>query len=311
MLIDILLLVVGFTLLVLGGNWLLRASVDMASKLGMPKMIIGLTVVSFATSAPELIVSINAALDGSAGIALGNVVGSNIANLGLVLAVTVLISPIAIPKNFFKSDWLFLMATTILLMVFLLIDGKLSRFEGISFVVFLAFFIYYLLKFGNKDNVEEVEDHPNTNWGVVLMYLAIGGFGLWLGSELLVNSAKSIAKAFSVPESVIGLTVVAIGTSIPELAASVIAAVKGEKSISLGNLIGSNIFNILSVLGITSIIQPILVEEDRFLTNDIWWMLGFALIILPFSYLFKKLELGRIQGVVMLVTYILFIYLAF
>lgn len=312
MLIDILLLIAGFVLLILGGNWLLRSSVDMASKLGMSKMVIGLTVVSFATSAPELIVSINAALDGSAGIALGNVIGSNIANLGLVLAITVMISAIRIPDGFFKSDWVFLMISTIMIMIFILIDAKLSRIEGVLLVAFLVFFIYRLLVNQKPMHLGEAHQvHQQAKWWTILFFLLIGGAGLWLGSELLVNSAKNIAKVFSVPQSVIGLTVVAIGTSIPELAASIIAAIKGEKSISLGNLIGSNIFNILSVLGITAIIQPFAVEDSRFLTNDIWWMLGFAFVLLPFSFTFGKRKIVAFEGVLMLFAYILFIYLAF
>lgn len=311
MLIDILLLISGFILLVLGGNWLLKSSVDMASKLGMPKMIIGLTIVSFATSAPELIVSLNAALTGSAGISLGNVVGSNIANIGLVLAITVLITPIRIPRNFFKSDWIFLMASTILIMIFISLNAFLSRWEGIVMVLFLVFFILFLIKSSKTLNLGEAHKIDEEKWTMILFYLFIGGGALWLGSELLVRSAKSIAQSFEVPESVIGLTVVAIGTSIPELAASVIAAIKGEKSISLGNLIGSNIFNILSVLGITAIIQPFAVEDTRFLTNDIWWMLAFATIILPFSFIGKKMYLGRIAGIIMLSAYIIYIYLAF
>lgn len=311
MLIDILFLILGFILLVLGGNWLLKSSVDMASKLGMPKMIIGLTIVSFATSAPELIVSLNAALTCSSGISLGNVVGSNIANIGLVLAITVLITPIRIPRNFFKSDWIFLMTSTILIMIFISLNAFLSRWEGIIMLLFFVFFILFLIKNSKTLNLGETHKIDEEKWTMILFYLLIGGGALWLGSELLVKSAKSIAQSFEVSESVIGLTVVAIGTSIPELAASVIAAIKGEKSISLGNLIGSNIFNILSVLGITAIIQPFAVEDTRFLTNDIWWMLAFATIILPFSFIGKRMYLGRIEGIIMLGAYIVYIYLAF
>ena len=312
MVADILVLIAGFVLLVLGGNWLLRSSVDLATRLGMPKMIIGLTIVSFATSAPELIVSLNAAINGSSGIALGNVIGSNIANLGLVLGVTILISPIAIPRTFFKFDWIFLIISTLLIMAFIFFDAYLSRIEGGLLVAFLVVFIISLLR--NKKTMNLGEAHKTdkkATWISILFFLLIGGIGLWLGSELLVKSARNIALSFSVPESVIGLTVVAIGTSVPELAASVIAAIKGEKSISLGNLIGSNIFNILSVLGITALIQPIFVEDDRFLNNDIWWMFGFASAILPLSFLGKKYNLSRISGGILLAAYLIFIYLAF
>ncbi|MGI9527190.1 MAG: calcium/sodium antiporter [Weeksellaceae bacterium] len=315
MIINILYLIIGFVLLILGGNWLLKASVALANRIGLSKIIIGLTVVSFATSAPELIVSINAAIQGSSGISLGNVIGSNIANIGLVLGATILISPIQVPQNFVKKDWLFLMFVTSMLIIFLLVDNFLSRVEGIILIGILTLFVYRLLK--RKD--DEIELDPELDdtlkkldkWSLILFYLLIGGVGLWLGADLLVKGAKNIALAFKVSESVIGLTVVAIGTSIPELAASIVAVLKNEKSISFGNLIGSNIFNILSVLGITAIIQPIHVEDTRFLNNDVWWMLGFSFILLPFIFILKKDILGRFEGIVLLIAYVIYIYMAF
>lgn len=312
MLIDLLYLIGGFILLILGGNGLLRSSVDMASRLGIPKVVIGLTIVSFATSAPELIVSVNAALSGSSGLALGNVIGSNIANLGLVLAVTVLISPIAVPKNFFRMDWIYLMASTILIILFILFDSMISRFEGVMLVAFLVVFIANLLKKRKTMHLAEAhKTHDKESWLTIIFYLLIGGAGLWFGSDLLVNAARKIATDLKVPESVIGLTIVSVGTSIPELAASIIAAIKGEKAISLGNLIGSNIFNILSVLGITAIISPIPVEDPRFLHSGIWWMLGFAAVLLPLAFLGKKYTFQRIGGIILIMAYITFVFLAF
>ena len=297
----------------IGGNWLLRASVDLATRLGMSKMIIGLTVVSFATSMPELIVSLNAAFIGSSGIALGNVIGSNIANIGLVLGITLLITPMNIPRNFFKSDYIFLIFSTAVAMFFIVQFGFIARWHGVILILVLAFFIYTLINV--KKPLHYGKAHINKKkhekWIIILFFLIIGGGSLWLGSELLVNSAKNIAKSFHVSEGVIGLTVVAIGTSVPELAASVIAAIKGERSISFGNLIGSNIFNILSVLGITAIIHPIAVEDSRFITNDIWWMLGFAVILYPMAQIGKKFRLGRLSGVMMLSAYLIFVFLAF
>ena len=312
MLTEILFLIAGLGLLVLGGNWLLRSSVDLASRLGMPKMIIGLTIVSFATSAPELIVSINAALSGASGIAIGNVIGSNIANLGLVLGITILITPLAVSKSFFKMDWVYLMASTVLIILFILFDSEISRFEGVLLVAFLIVFVLNLLRNRKTMHLGEAhKTHDQEKWITIIFYLLIGGAGLWLGSDLLVGAARNIATELNVPESVIGLTVVAIGTSVPELAASIIAAVKGEKSISLGNLIGSNIFNILSVLGITALILPVPVEDERFLTNDIWWMLGFAAALLPLAFLGKKFVFQRFAGILLVATYILFVVLAF
>ncbi|MXV38738.1 calcium/sodium antiporter [Flavobacteriaceae bacterium Ap0902] len=311
MLIDILYLVGGFLALILGGNWFLKAAVDLASRFGIPKMVIGLTVVSFATSAPELIVSINAAMQGSSGIALGNVIGSNIANIGLVLGVTILITPITVPKNFIRTDWLFLMIATSTLIVFLLLDQYLSRIEGIALIIILIMFIYSLLR--KKKSVEIDMDMPikNETWYMLIIYINLGGLGLWFGAEILVIGAKNIAKSLGVAESVIGLTVVALGTSIPELATSIIAAIKNEKSISFGNLIGSNIFNILSVLGITASIHPFAVDDPRYLNNDVWWMLGFSLVLAPFIYILRRNKLGPIEGSILLSAYILYIYLAF
>lgn len=314
MILNIAYLITGFILLILGGNWLLKASVDLASRLGLSKIIIGLTIVSFATSAPELIVSINAALKGSSGISIGNVIGSNIANIGLILGVILLISPIKVSSNFIKRDWLYLMIATCVLMVFLLFDQYLSRLEGLILVAMLGVFIYTLIHRKeevdlNIDIIESVVEKQK--WHLIIFYLVIGGVGLWLGADLLVKGAKNIAIAFSVSESVIGLTVVAIGTSIPELAASVIAVLKNEKSISFGNLIGSNIFNILSVLGITAIIQPIPIEDSRFLNVDIWWMFGFSFILLPFLWLSTKNVLSKFEGGLLVIAYIIFIYLAF
>ncbi|MDG4946719.1 calcium/sodium antiporter [Weeksellaceae bacterium KMM 9713] len=313
MLLDILFLLAGFGLLVLGGNWLLRSSVALASRLGMSSMMIGLTVVSFATSMPELIVSLKAALVDSSGIALGNVIGSNVANIGLVLGVTLLITPMNIPRKFFKTDWIFLIVSTAMAMFFMIYYDGIMRWHGIIFILYLSFFIYFLIKTQkpsySKSNQKRTKVYEK--WTIIFLYLVLGAGGLWLGSELLVNSAKSIALSFNVPESVIGLTVVAVGTSVPELAASVIAAIKGERSISFGNLIGSNIFNILSVLGITAIIQPIIVEDVRFINNDIWWMLGFSLILLPMALIGKKYRLSRPHGLILVLAYLAFVYLAF
>ncbi len=317
MMVDFLFLIGGFILLVLGGDWLLKSAVSISRRLGLSKMVVGLTVVSFATSAPELIVSINAALDGSSGIALGNVIGSNIANIGLVLGVTLLIISIKVTKKFLRTDWAFMVFSSLLLILCIYFDHFLSRGEGILFVILLSLYIYYLLRSQkNKKKNPEPEDEPEDTSDILsgwktFLFLVLGGIALWLGAEWLVNGAKSIARNMNVPESVIGLTVVAVGTSVPELAASVIAALKKEKSISLGNLIGSNIFNILSVLGITAIIQPITVEDLRFIDSDIWWMLGFALSILPLSFLFKRYTLNFASGIILVTFYIIYVFLAF
>ncbi|HBK70670.1 MAG TPA: hypothetical protein DDZ39_03260 [Flavobacteriaceae bacterium] len=307
-------IIVGFILLVIGGEFLVRSSVGLSFKLNLSKLIIGMTVVSFATSAPELLVSLQAALNGSPDLALGNVIGSNIANIALVLGVTAIIAPLTVDKNFYKMNWPAMMLFSILFYYFLLNDAVLSRVEGVILFVLLIGFIYIMIAKAKKDKskvIEEVDDAlMETSYPKIFLWLVIGGGALYLGSELLVKGAKDIAQSLGISDGVIGATVVAIGTSVPELAASVIAALKGEKAISLGNLIGSNIFNIGSVLGLTAIIMPIQAIESNIMVN-IYWMLAVALVLIPLVFLPKKYELSRIKGLILLLGYIVFLYVSF
>ncbi len=308
--LNILFIVLGLVLLIVGGNWLLKAAVALSLKLSIPKIVIGMTVVSFATSAPELIVSVNAALEGFPDLALGNVVGSNIANLGLVLAITIILSSINVRKGFYTTDWPVMMLASILFFGFIYFDGEIQRYEGLIMVLVLFFFLVYLLRFQKSAVVDEMpeDDEPLPLYKTVL-YLGIGGLALWGGSELLIKGAVGLATFYGVSERVIAVTVVSIGTSIPELAASIIAVLKKEKAISLGNLIGSNIFNLLAVLGITAMVTPIKVLDQRLLTNDIFWMLGVSFLVLPLVFLPKGLRLGWKDGVVLLGVYVAFVYL--
>lgn len=303
-----LLIILGLLLLIVGGNWLLKAAVDLSIRLAIPKIVIGMTVVSFATSAPELIVSINAALDGFPDLALGNVVGSNIANLGLVLAVTILLSPIEVNRNFYSTDWPIMMLASLLFFFFIYFDGVLDQYEGIIMVVSLFSFLMYLLRF-QKPAVIDKDDLPDEALPLykTILFLGLGGVALWGGSELLISGAVGVATLFGVSERIIAITIVSVGTSIPELAASVIGVIKKEKAISLGNLIGSNIFNLLAVLGITSIITPIYVSDQGLLTNDIFWMLGISFLILPLVFFPKGLRLGWRDGIILITFYIAFV----
>ncbi len=312
---SILYVLLGLILLVVGGEFLVRASVAISFKLNISKMVIGLTVVSFATSAPELLVSLQAALTGFSDISLGNVIGSNIANLGLVLGITAIISPIVVDRDFYKFNWPVMMLFSIVLYFFLLSGNALSREEGIGLVATILIYLFFLIRRARKTRVPELEGlDPNlevaSNFKMII-WLIIGGVALWGGSELLVTGAVDLATLMGVSERVISVTMIAVGTSVPELAASVIAALKKEKAISLGNLIGSNIFNIASVLGITALIQPIAVKSEAILTSDIFWMIGFAFILIPLAFLPKKFELGRFKGVILFVGYVIFISLAF
>lgn len=310
---SILFLIGGLVLLVLGGDYLVKASVGLSFKLNISKMVIGMTVVSFATSAPELLVSLQAALDGSPAIAINNVVGSNIANIALVLGVTALIGPIAIDKSFYKLNWPVMVGFSLLLYYFLWNDNKLDTIEGGVLFVALVVFLVVLIKTSKEDEVsEEVDDKlSSVSYAKIFLWLAIGGVTLYFGSKFLVDGAVDLATQIGVSKAVISVTMIAIGTSVPELAASVIAALKGEKAISIGNLIGSNIFNIASVLGLTSMIKNIPVTEEQILTNDIFWMLAIAIGLLPLVLLPKKFVVTRVKGALLLGAYALFIYLAF
>lgn len=305
----------GFFLLVLGGEYLVRSAVGLSFKLNLSKIIIGMTVVSFATSAPELIVSLKAALQGHPDLSLSNVVGSNIANIALILGLTAIISPLDVDRDFYKMNWPMMVLVSIALYFFLWNDELLSRFEGLILFVSLIVFIYLMIRLSRKGGpveIEEVDETLSKTSGFKIgVWLFIGGVALWGGSELLVMGAVDIATKLGVSERVIGVSVVALGTSIPELAASVVASLKKEKAISLGNLIGSNIFNIASVLGLTALVSPIHVLDKKLLTGDIFWMLAIAVGLLPLVFVPPKLKVNRVKGLILFVAYVIFIYLSF
>jgi cation:H+ antiporter len=309
---DVVLMLLGFALLVVGGDFLVRASVALSLKLNISKMVIGLTVVSFATSLPELLVSLNAALNGSPSIAINNVVGSNIANIGLVLGITALIGTIYVDKTFYKFNWPVLMLFSMLFYYFLSNDNKLSTLEGAILFIGLIVFVISVLRKSSytepDDSIDELTVVSNFKIGV---WLFIGGAALYFGSDWLVKGAIVIAKEIGVSEAVISVSIIAVGTSVPELAASVMAVVRNEKAISLGNLIGSNIFNIGSVLGLTAMIKPIIVEDPLIVSRDLIWMLVFAAILLPLAFILKRHELKKTEGFVLVFIYGIFIYMVF
>ncbi len=312
---SVVFILIGLLLLVVGGEFLVRASVALSFKLNISRMVIGLTVVSFATSAPELLVSLQAALTGFSDISLGNVIGSNIANLGLVLGITAIISPLVIDRDFYRFNWPAMMLFSIALYYFLGTGRELSRIEGLLLLLGISVYLIALIRrsrIKSETFVEEVDESLQVTSGFKMtIWLLIGGFALWGGSELLVEGAVDLATAMGVSERVISVTMIAVGTSVPELAASVIAALKKEKAISLGNLIGSNIFNIGSVLGITSIIQPIAVKSPEILSNDIFWMLGIAFALIPLAFLPRRYQMSRYKGAILFISYAIFIGLTF
>ena len=300
---------VGIFLVIKGGDWLMRAAVALSLRFSIPKIVIGMTVVSLATSAPELIVSIQSALSGHPDLALGNVVGSNIANLGFVLAIIVMISPIEVTPSFYKTDWPMMILASLLLYVFLVFDKKLVAFEGTVLFILLMCFMVYLIKFQERAILDEtLEEDEILVISKTITYFLLGGFSLWLGSETLIKGAVNLAENLGVSERIISVTIVSVGTSIPELSASIIAIINKEKAISMGNLIGSNIFNILAVMGITSMIHPVEIQDPGLLSNDIWWMLGISILILPFLFYPKRDKLGLIHGLVLITLYSIFIF---
>ena len=244
---EYLAIVLGLILLIKGGDWVLEGAVLFSLRLNIPKIIVGMTVVSFATSAPELIVSINAALNGYPDLAVGNIVGSNIANLALVLGIVVFITPIKIEKVFYKYDWPAMILVTLLFYFSLKSDYSLSLFESVLFIIVLIAYLIFLI-FYQKSRVndqEELNVDKSMKYLKILSLIIFGGFFLWLGSEVLIKGSISLATKLGISERIIGVTIVAFGTSIPELSTSIVAIINKEQNISLGNLIGSNIFDMM------------------------------------------------------------------
>ena len=309
---NLVLIFLGFFLLVIGGEFIVRASVALSLRFNISKFVIGMTVVSFATSLPELIVSINAALNNSPSIAINNVVGSNIANIGLVLALIALLSNISVNEKSFRRDWSWMFFLSIMLCLCIITDNELNGFEGFLLIALLVIFIYKVLK--NSDSIELLNDVDDklklTSNFKILVWLFISSLTLYYGAEFLVDGAVKFANQINISEAVISVSIVAIGTSIPELAASLVAIAKNEKSISVGNLIGSNIFNIGSVLGITAIIKDIPIA-DEIIQRDIIWMMVFTVLIMVLSVLPEKNKISKYKGLIMLVGYFVFIFLAF
>jgi len=302
----------GFLLLVIGGEFIVRSSVALSLKFNISKFVIGMTVVSFATSLPELIVSVNAALNNSPSIAINNVIGSNIANIGLVLGLISVLGNITVDNNFYKRDWPWMFFLSLALWLFIVSDNLLSGYEGFFLIIILSTFIVGVLKRSNS--IESINDvnykFTKASNFKIFIWLIISSVTLYFGSEFLVDGAVNLAKQINISEAVISVTIVAIGTSVPELSASLVAIAKKEEGISVGNLIGSNIFNIGSVLGVTAIIKEIPIAEE-IIQRDIIWMLIFALIVIILAVIPRKNYLSSFKGLIMFSLYLYFIYIAF
>jgi cation:H+ antiporter len=296
------LLFLGLAILLAGGKILVDGASGIALKLGMSAGLIGLTIVAFGTSAPELLVSVNAALKGNSDISIGNVIGSNIANIALVLGLSGLVYPILIKRNHLKFEYLITLLVSFLFFG-LSYNGVISTLEGILlFGLFIGFNVYLFKTSSNDDSevVVEIAHAKELSWFKSIIYFIGGIIGIYLGSELLVENAVSISREFGISERIIGVTIIAIGTSLPELTTSVIAAISKQTDLALGNILGSNIMNILSIIGLTAIIKPIGVSLE-FINSDFFWMLGITLFLLPLMKI--KMRVSKIEGSLLLLSY--------
>ncbi|KCZ97083.1 K+-dependent Na+/Ca+ exchanger-like protein [Hyphomonas polymorpha PS728] len=301
-------LVLGLILLVAGGEFLVKGAVNLAGKFRISPLLIGLTLVGFGTSTPELVTSLQAAFAGSPGIAIGNVVGSNIANILFILGAAALIFPIAVARNAFKRDGVVLAIAT-LLCIGAVVSGQLSRWMGIVFVIGLAAYIWFAFQQDRKATQAATAaaggpvDTPKLSAGAIgidLVFVVGGLVMTMLGARFLVSGAIDLARMFSISETIIGLTIVAVGTSLPELITSVMASLRKQGDIAFGNIVGSNIYNMFGILGVTAIVKPIPVPAE-IIRLDIWVML--AATVLLFLAAMSRWRIGRTEGAIMLTGY--------
>ncbi|MFO7880919.1 MAG: calcium/sodium antiporter [Kosmotogaceae bacterium] len=316
MILNAILLLIGILLLVKGADYLVEGSAAISRKLGVSELFIGLTVVAFGTSAPELAVSINASVKGSGGIAIANVLGSNIANVALVMGFTAIISPISFRKSTFRSEIPFVILASISTGMLLLNDNyTLDRFEAVVLLAFFIIFMDYLLSMAKKDRKfqrdlvaqgVDKEDLSRLEKNTALAWIStIGGIlAVVLGGNLVVNSGTFLAKTFGVSETLIGVTIIAVGTSLPELVTAITAIIKKSQDLAVGNILGSNVFNLLLVLGTASSIKTI--QADRPVLIDI--VVATALVILLPIFSFKRKKMGRVGGIILFSIYVFYIY---
>ena len=318
-------LIAGLALLIVGGDYLVKGGVAIAKRFKVPSLIIGMTIVAFGTSSPEFIVSLQSALQGHPEMSIGNVVGSNIANIGLILGITALILPMAVNRTSVKIDVPFLIFCSLLFYI-LAQDSVISRCEGAIFISLIILFTLLSIYKGKKENPveepvkEETKKEKELNMISALIMIVASCGALTVGANLLIDSAVSIAKSFGVSERVVSVTLIAFGTSIPELATSIMAAIRKENDIAIGNVVGSNIFNILFVIGGSALITPIENFDFASFSFDFYWMIIFAAIlaltVIPFERIMKKMKdekvysiLTRFEGFFMIAAYIVYVFL--
>lgn len=304
---EYLFLFIGFALLLFSGKYLVIGSVSLANYFNLSKLVIGVTVVSFGTSAPEMFVSAFANFKGHPEVSMGNIIGSNIANIALVLAITAIIFPIPVKKNSVKIDAPFMLIISGLLLLFIL-NGTLTSVEGVVFLLILAAYITFIVvKSRKSEESKNTETDAHQPLWKAIGFVVISTVGLALGSNLLVENASIIALEFGISERIVAITVIAFGTSLPELTTSAVAAFNKEMDISIGNIIGSNIFNILAVLGVTAVIKPMQIAP-KFIQVDIYWMIAISVLLFLFILPLKGGRLTRLKGVVLFAVYCTYIY---
>lgn len=304
-LIKCVLLIVGFLLLVKGADWFIDGCSSIATRFSVPQIVIGLTIVAMGTSVPEAAVSINAAFKGAEDIAVGNVIGSNILNIFIILGITSVIIPIVVGRTTLKYEIPFMIIITILLVIMGINDNVISKVEGcILLIIFFLYlkYLFLLAKNGLEINTPIKENRDNI-WKIILMNIVLGLIAVVAGSYISVDAAKDIAEYIGISERVIGLTIVALGTSLPELVTSYIAAKKGNADIAIGNILGSNIFNILFVIGVSAVVTPLVYEKQFIIDGGVAVLAGILLFILAF----KNKRLGRIGGIIFLSCYVIYL----
>ncbi len=307
---SIVLLFGGLVLLYFGGDYLVKGASALALKLQIPPALVGMTIVAIGTSAPELVVSLQAALNDKPDISVGNVVGSNIANVGLILGLTILIFPFAVRKDILRFDWVAMMVASVLFYL-LSLNFTIGRMEGVAFLSALTLYIIFSFMRARHQRKKRAVEPPPPKKGVerrlavLLAFIVFGTIALVFGARWFLSGATDIAQNLGVSDRIIAVTLVAFGTSIPELAASVIAAFKKEEDISLGNIVGSNLFNLLAIIGITAVVKPVTISAD-IINSDVFWMLGTSFAILPLALF--GMRFTRFDGILFIASYVAFIY---
>ena len=297
--------------MIICGNLLVTGSVQLARYFKISTMVVGLTIVAYGTSTPEVFIGVRAALDGSHDIALGNVIGSNIANIGFILAIVALIIPIPIRNKSLGLDMSIMFGVTVLLLLFGLSGGIISRIEGVLFLLILIVYTVWLVRKSRKNAKDEVIPTPTIKPLIATVMILVSFVGLYFGSGWFVDGARKLAIDWGVSERVIGISIVAVGTSMPELIVSLVAIFKKEADLSIGNIIGSNFFNIVGVLGITAVVSPIVINDSGLFLSDMTWLFGISIVLLLTMLPIARGKIARSESVVLLLIFATYMFILY